>query len=390
MSADLHMKPGIFCFITPFASPASCKHAEKLIDCLAPIAGRLFVVGDQRIDLNHQPSHVIRSVSIPTLHYLSTQKPLFYSAILWIVKLIWIMTQASWALFGNRHKIQIVICFLGQYYTPILIMGRLLGKKNIVFEPASDFVINKKVYKTRKGWIFLDYILRSLIHINRTVTHIIVVESIQVVNQGRLKSFLQKLRKANLYVNTDLFKELVPLQKRERIAGFMGRLSDEKGILSFLETAKIMRNSGVRFRIVGDGPLRKEVEKVLEHKEMSHVEFSGWLSNNGVIDFLNDIRLMLLPSTGEGVPNAILEAMACGTPVLATAVGGIPDLITHNETGFILPDTKASTIANLVIEALKNPDLPAISRRGQIYIENKFSLDASISRWCRVINELAA
>ena len=71
--------------------------------------------------------------------------------------------------------------------------------------------------------------------------------------------------------------------------------------------------------------MREEVENEIKLPGMSHVKFWGWQDYEKIPDFLNRICLLVLPSIGEGMPNVVLEAMACSTPVLASPVGGVPD-----------------------------------------------------------------
>jgi glycosyltransferase involved in cell wall biosynthesis len=121
---------------------------------------------------------------------------------------------------------------------------------------------------------------------------------------------------------------------------------------------------------------------------MKHVRFSGWADATRVVVHLNQMRLLVLPSAGEGLPNAILEAMACGTPVLASAVGGIADLIRHTENGYLLPDRSPETIALAIEQAMDHQDLPEVAQRAREYVVEHYSLEASTQRWRQVLAEL--
>jgi len=80
--------------------------------------------------------------------------------------------------------------------------------------------------------------------------------------------------------------------------------------------------------------------------------------------------------------------MACGTPVLATPVGGLPDIIQHEKTGFILPDNHPKTLSMSIESALSNPNLEKIAYNAKIFVQEHYSLSASIKKWGEVIKEL--
>jgi len=81
--------------------------------------------------------------------------------------------------------------------------------------------------------------------------------------------------------------------------------------------------------------------------------------------YLNKLKLLIIPSSSEGVPTILLEAMTCGTPALATPVGGIPDILKDGENGFILPDNSPRSIVQGIIRALGHPRLSEIAENAQ-------------------------
>jgi len=104
--------------------------------------------------------------------------------------------------------------------------------------------------------------------------------------------------------------------------------------------------------------------------------------------YLNEAKLVVLPSYGEGLPNIVLEAMACGTPVLATPVGGIPDVIQNGDTGFIMKNNSPACIAENVMRALEHPDLETIVKNARALVEQEFTYEGAMERWKEILEEL--
>lgn len=380
---------GILLFSTPFASSANAEHGEKLINCLAPICRQLFVVADSRINLKHHPAHVVRQGNVPTLHYVSSIHPTLWSAIWWLIKLIWILLRGSWAVFETQKQVDVVLCYKGYYYTPILLCARLLGKKTITYLPNNEAEAAEVRYAAHaKAKKFLVYWLQFLQRVNQKLASICVVQSWRLLERLQLLPYQEKVRLGNLYVDQDFYRALTPFEARPLTVGFVGRLNPEKGIMPLLEAAALLHKSGITFQIVGDGPLREKIEAAHERAELSHLELVGWVNSDSLVEYLNRFRLLVLPTENEGVPNVVLEAMACGTPVLATGVDGIPDLIEHQVTGFILPNREPKTIAQAIIDALNCQRLAEVAKNGRKHVIKGYSLPAISKQWAGILTEL--
>ena len=104
--------------------------------------------------------------------------------------------------------------------------------------------------------------------------------------------------------------------------------------------------------------------------------------------YLNNIKLLVMPSVKEGLPNTLLEALACGTLVLATPVGGIPGLIRDGETGFIMENNTPECIAKNIMRALNHPDLEKIVENGRDLIKTKHSYEHSVKTFGFTIGKL--
>jgi glycosyltransferase involved in cell wall biosynthesis len=381
LTNQVSCESGVLLFTTPFASPANAKHINKLATCLSEISNYLIVVGDERVSLATSPPITFVHKRIPTLHYLSSKRPLFWSIALWLLKLFWILGYGCWLIITMRKKFDIVVCYKGSYYTPILLCARLLSKKTINYLPNNEADAAALHYYQYSIQGFLTWFLRLLQHINQKIAHICVVQSLHLVERLQLQDLPHKVRLGPLYVDTEHYKPIKSFKDRPLTVGFVGRLNPEKGIMQLIAAAASMHGSGISFKIIGDGPLKGKIQEALKYPELSHVELVGWVDSSALIEHLNSFRLLVMPTSNEGVPNVLLETMACGTPVLATAVDGIPDLVHHNVTGFMLLNREPATIAQAIYDALHHTELDAIAKRGREHIMNHYSLPAISLKW---------
>lgn len=135
-----------------------------------------------------------------------------------------------------------------------------------------------------------------------------------------------------------------------------------------------------RLVIIGDGPLRQELE-ILAANTLNHYEFLGSQPAAIVRDWMRRSSLLAVPSitsaTGdsEGLPMVVVEAQATGLPVVASRHGGIPEAISHGETGFLVPERNWQDLAQQVQSLLQNPvSWQDISEKGRQQTLNKFNL----------------
>jgi len=127
--------------------------------------------------------------------------------------------------------------------------------------------------------------------------------------------------------------------------------------------------------LVGDGPERSECEKLCrELKIYEHVQFLG--KQTALVDILSIADLFLMPSQSESFGLAALEAMSCGLPVIASNVGGLPELVVHETTGFISEMGNIEAMAKYAIELLSDKDkYKRFSNESRKRAEEKFRID---------------
>ena len=134
---------------------------------------------------------------------------------------------------------------------------------------------------------------------------------------------------------------------------YVGNLKASKGCLDLLEAfpALLARYPGARLTYVGNGPDRDALRaRILALGHEEHVQLVGATAHDTLGDWFRAADLLCLPSHNEGVPNVVLEAMACGTPVVATRVGGIPEVV-PDYAGILVPPRDRIALSRALIEA---------------------------------------
>ncbi len=137
----------------------------------------------------------------------------------------------------------------------------------------------------------------------------------------------------------------------------------------------------LRLVVVGDGPLRAPVESALVDGGVREL---AWLpgERSDVPEFMRGLDCFVLPSLAEGISNTILEAMASGLPVLATDVGGNAELVTHGQTGEVLPSDDVDAMAQAIVRLAQQPErAAAMGRAGRADVERRFSLQSMVAAY---------
>ncbi len=170
-------------------------------------------------------------------------------------------------------------------------------------------------------------------------------------------------------------------QQDEFVVGFVGRLSAEKGLVNFLKACEILVRNGINLRplIVGDGPQRMELEDLSRQLHLDkRVLFTGFQED--ILQWHACMDVFVLPSLTEGTPMALLEAMASSLPVVASAVGGIPQVVTHGKTGLLFPAGNADEIANSILSIFRDSEMGRhLATNALVHMQETYGID----RWIR-------
>lgn len=172
--------------------------------------------------------------------------------------------------------------------------------------------------------------------------------------------------------------ELLGHELKQPVLGSIGRLSVEKGHADLLEAVALVKARGLQVSLVlvGDGPARADLEAMTRRLSLGdQVHFTGYLEHPQHL--LNDFDLAVLPSHTEGLPNAALEALAMRVPLLATRVGGTPEVVTDGETGRLVEARSPRALAEGIEEFVAAPqEWSAMAARGRVTVEQRFDFKA--------------
>jgi teichuronic acid biosynthesis glycosyltransferase TuaC len=147
------------------------------------------------------------------------------------------------------------------------------------------------------------------------------------------------------------------LSPKAEVVVFTGRFVASKGLRELFEAAAILRMSRPHLQIVciGEGPLESELrQRALQPDLGGHVRFAGVANPHEISRWLAASHVLCLPSYSEGCPNVVIEALSCGRPVVASNVGGIPELV-DSRCGILVPPRDAQQLAQSLSRALDSP-----------------------------------
>ena len=186
------------------------------------------------------------------------------------------------------------------------------------------------------------------------------------------------------YVEVDRFQPFSRETNKKPRVGFVGRLAWEKNLRPLIEAVS---NLDAELVLVGEGPQKEELIAHAAEKK-ADVIFFGRVSNADLPKILNSWDVFVLPSLYEGHPKALLEAMACGLPVVGTRVTGIRELIVDGENG-LLCEPDAPSIRQTIERVLGDSALRTrLGKNARRYVEQHFALERAVDLEMAVLNAL--
>jgi glycosyltransferase involved in cell wall biosynthesis len=202
------------------------------------------------------------------------------------------------------------------------------------------------------------------------------------------------------YLANTTIREKYGIKKNTFLVLSIGRLVVRKGI-EFLVDAidKVVRNEGredIHLIIGGDGPLKKSFEKLISEKGLElYITLAGFIDEKDLPELYSESDVFVLPAIvdlhgdTEGLGMVLLEAGACKTPVIASNVGGIVDIVKDGENGLLVPEKDSSAIAEAILTLMDNQDLRLkMGEKSQLIFQEQFSEDVLIQHMIQVYQDL--
>jgi glycosyltransferase involved in cell wall biosynthesis len=322
------------------------------------------------------------------MHAVEDIGPPLYSKLLWITKCIKVELRESLELIRIRNEIDIVLFYVAfPYHLLPLLTCKLLRKKSV-----------EVITRSNSGATGRNVLSAKVFGLNERITLALLdgisPESKTIVDSMGLDRYKHKLLvEGSRFVDLSLYRVRTKLSERDQIVGYVGRIRKEKGVMELVKaiplTVRARRDT--KFFIGGTSPfldeLRNECKKIGSDTGAS-ITVAGWIPEEDLPRYIDTLRLFVLPTHhAEGLPSALLEAMACGTPALATPVGGTPDVITDGVTGFLLETHSPLSISRGILRALEHPDIEKISENARELIEQRFTLSAATERYKKIFDQ---
>jgi glycosyltransferase involved in cell wall biosynthesis len=177
------------------------------------------------------------------------------------------------------------------------------------------------------------------------------------------------------------------------VGAIVARIDGRKGHATLLKSVRILRDRGIRLLmlVIGDGSERSNVENLAAKLQLDaqSVRFLG--ARRDVNELLSAVDLFVLPSDAEGLPLSVLEAMAAGLPIIATRVGGIPELVDDGEQGVLVTPGDSEGLAGAIERVIQDPSLRArLGQSARTRARGEFSLSVTVQNYDRVYRQALA
>ena len=253
-----------------------------------------------------------------------------------------VLISAIHSVYENCHKI---IFFIDKLFSPLVDLyisnsnrGRLFYQKNTQIDPS-------KYYTVHSG---------------------IDITNFKINHNTQFK------RKAGIAKKTLIIT---------MIAGITGEKGHDMAIQAFKLTLREINNDNTcKLVFIGKDYTNGSIEKIVNESNLSNdIIFMGFCENHLINEVLNETDIFLLPSQREGLPTVIIEAMRHGIPVIASDVGGIPELVQHGKTGYLAPPGDCFEFKDKLVHLIKNPQKRKLmGERGRCLVASQFSLDLMV------------
>ncbi len=375
-------KSSVIVLYFPFESFTPYKFLSDILNILDPITRRITIIGGNCDRLTPDKPAGIHIIDVNiSMHYVQTSRHKVISMISWFFKAVLFQIRATAALLSVKDEDSIILFYMAYpHFLLPLFTAKIFGKRTIEIVTRS-----KKTTGVMKILALQDMFLFKLLDG-------IAPESKSLISDLDLGKYRRKIVDCgSRYVDTSKYYISTSLHNRKCIIAYLGRLNRDKGVLNFIGAIPSIHRSRreSEFLIIGSGDILEDVKNkcsILQKEYNIPITVTGFVPEPDLPGYYNRIKLLVVPTShSEGLPTVILEAMATGTPVLASDRGAIRDLIEEGITGYILPDNTPLEIAHKVDMIFTNDDLDSIARAAHKKIQKQYSYTAAVTRYRNIL-----
>lgn len=370
------------CVVTQPVSPATTPHVESMIAIFQALTQVCLVTpnypndGDLRHEIEvFDVADVGTGTAVPVVAWRFVRNQVRMARII-------------------QQRDEDIVWFFGATSYILPMVGAKLAGKTVVIHPRGNVPLSLRLHWEERLPSSIARLLAGSISTLESITYrladaIVTYTSGMAMELG-LTRYGEKLYSDGArFIDTDRFCVSVRYQDRETVVGYVGRFDPEKRLPVLADTAKALAEE-VEFLFVGDGVYRQTLEaKLRDEIEAGSVTITGWIDREDLPKQYNRCQLVVVPSHAtEGLPTVLLEAMACGTPALATPVASVTDLIEDGETGYLLDDERALSLSEQIEEILSSPNRHQVSEAAREHVVQHYRFEAAVDRYRAILTSV--
>lgn len=297
-----------------------------------------------------------------------------------ILRLAWAMKRKKCLLvhFHDAHSVAVGSVAASLAKVPFRIITRRV-----------DFPLKKNYFSRRKYMKNVD----AIIAISEGVKKVLVEggvdpENVEVISSGiDFSSFEED---SSALTSKDYLHREFSFAVDDYLVGIVAHLADHKGHQYLIQATKILKQQSPKIKtiIVGEGPLSMELDRQAKELDVEDIIFFLGFRKD-IPKILSSLDLFVLSSHLEGMGSSILDAMASRLPVVATKVGGIPEVVIHGETGLLVPPRNPSALARAILMLYSDKTLASrLGQKGYELVHRKFSAEAMADKVVRLYEKV--
>ena len=242
----------------------------------------------------------------------------------------------------------------GSYLLQYAMLPAILAGTKIIYTEHAKYSLSRSS-KLKRNTRFLSLLTKKVVCVSNDLKNF-MIDAIGI-SPSKIEVIHNGVDLSCFHFHQEEKKKACPKAREKLVLGTVARLSEPKDHANLLRAFSLVleKEPNVRLMLVGDGELRSTIEKMICELHLEeNVDMLGRRSD--IPELLAAMDIFVLPSKREGFPIAILEAMACGKPVVATDVGGVGEIISSGVDGVIVPPEDSTSLAGALLQLIEEEE----------------------------------